>query len=144
MLDITRRDSWIAAGKQGAKGHFLSDVMDLPDESLQIWTFERPRYFFDVQSRSNLRFRLDVHVPDKIFNSIGPFRMMVWIGEKQLGQQTLASAGDHRFEHPVPPDWIPPAGLTIVETTLDKYYVAPEDGQKLGYMFVRGGFLNGS
>ena len=32
--------------------------------------------------------------------------------------------------------------MAIVQTTLDKYYIAPEDKQKLGYMFVSGGFVN--
>jgi hypothetical protein len=31
--------------------------------------------------------------------------------------------------------------VTLVETALDKYYISPDDGQKLGYLFMDGGFV---
>jgi hypothetical protein len=140
--DLTRREAWAAAGSPGVNGHILAGVMEEPETSHQRWTFERPAFLFDVSDRTNLKLRLHIRLPDLTFKTTGPVRLTVWINGRRLGEESYQSPEDHIFEKPVPPDWIRADGMTLVETTLDKYYVAPGDGQKLGYLFVRGGFVN--
>jgi hypothetical protein len=59
----------------------------------------------------------------------------------ETDSQRCASASDYTFQQPVPREWIRQDGVTLVETTLDKYYIAPEDQQKLGHLFLRAGLL---
>jgi hypothetical protein len=142
FADLTRHEPFAAAGKPGANGHFLRDVMEGPDSDAQRWTFEHPAFLFDVSDRSNPKFRLDLRLPVVTYKDTGPVRLAVWINGRRLGEQLCSAPGDHSFERPVPPPWLGEDGLAIVETTLDKYYVAPEDKQKLGYLFLSGGFVN--
>jgi hypothetical protein len=140
QADLARREPWIAAGMPGVNGHFLADVMEGAETEVWRWTFERPAWFVDAGDRSQPRFRLDLRIHPPTFRETGPVRLTVWINGQRLGEDLYAAPGDHTFERVVPPDWIRPDGPTLVETTLDKYYVAPADGQKLGYLFLRAGF----
>jgi hypothetical protein len=67
--------------------------------------------------------------------------MTVRINGKELGRRFYDSPEEKTFEQVVPPEMLCPDGVALVETVLDKYYVAPADKAKLGYLFVRGGFL---
>ena len=67
--------------------------------------------------------------------------MTVRINGRELGRRVYNSPEDHTFEQAVPPEMLRADGVTLVETALDKYYIAPADGKKLGYLFVRGGFV---
>jgi hypothetical protein len=140
--DLTSHESWVAAGEPGAAGHMLRDVMEGREKDHQLWTYERPAMLFDVSDRTRPRFRLNLRLPIATFQKAGPTRLTVWINGRRLGEELYRSAEDHTFEQPVPPEWIRADGLTLVETTLDKYYIAPDDQRKLGYLFVSGGFVN--
>jgi hypothetical protein len=67
--------------------------------------------------------------------------MTVRINGKELGRRFYNSPRAQTFEQAVPPEMLRADGVALVETVLDKYYVAPADKAKLGYLFVRGGFL---
>ena len=67
--------------------------------------------------------------------------MTVLINGKELGRRVYDSPQAHTFEQAVPPEMLRADGVTLVETVLDKYYIAPADQAKLGYLFVRGGFI---
>jgi hypothetical protein len=136
------REPWAAVGRSGGSAHFLTEVMERPDEDPQRWTFVRPAFVFDVANRVNLRFRVEFRLPAITFQQTGPIRMTVWINGRALGSRSYTSPEDNSFEQAVPPEWIRGDGLTLVETTLDKYYVSEQDHQRLGYLFLRGGFVN--
>jgi hypothetical protein len=76
------------------------------------------------------------------YSHTGPVRLTVWINGRRLAEQLYSAPEFQSFERPVPPQWLGEDGLALVETTLDKYFIAPEDKQKLGYLFVSGGFVN--
>jgi hypothetical protein len=142
QADLTRREAFTAAGRPGVNGHILRDVMETAETDLQRWTFERPAWLFDAIERGNKRFRLDFRLHGATYRETGPVRLTVRINGRELAAQLYSSAEGHRFERPVPAGWIGDDGLAVVETTLDKYFIAPQDKQKLGYLFVSGGFVN--
>jgi hypothetical protein len=140
--DVASRQPPASAIVGGRDGYFLADVMGGSEGDGQRRTFERPAFYFDVRNRANWRFHLDLRIPPITFKETGPQHLTVWINGRRLGEETYASAADHSFERPVPAEWIRPDGVTVVETTLDKYYVAAADGQKLGYLFLGAAFVN--
>ena len=141
-VDLTLRESWVAAGRPGSRGHMLRDVMEGRDSDAQLWTYERPAFLFDVNDRARSRFRLNLRLPIRTYEKTGPTQLTVWINGHRVGEERYNSPEDHTFDRPVPPEWLRADGVTVVETALDKYYVAPDDGQKMGYLFVSGGFVN--
>lgn len=141
-VDLTLRESWAAAGHPGVRTHMLRDIMDGRETDSQFWTFEHPAFLFDVNNRTRLRFQLHLRLPAATYKIVGPVRLTVWVNTHQLGDELYTLPEDHTFDHAVPAEWLRPDGLTVVETKLDKYFIAPDDGQKLGYLFVAGGFVN--
>ena len=135
--DVMVDTSWTETGKPGSQRHLLRDFM----EALQRpWTFARPALLFYVPRRSGVRFKMDFVIASHTFKETGPQRLTVWLNGRQIGQKLYRAPGEHTFEQEIAPEWLRSDGIALVETTLDKYYVAPDDGQKLGYLFVRGGF----
>ena len=75
-----------------------------------------------------------------IWRKTGPLRLTLKVNGRRVGERALSHAEDHDLEWPVPPECLRSDGLAIVETELDKYFISEADGQKLGYLFVSGGF----
>jgi hypothetical protein len=139
--DIMLNDAWVEMGRPGAERHFLHDVMGGTPADPYRWTFERPALLFQVPKRGNTKFKMDLVVHGDTFKKTGPLRMTVWLNGKPIGQKVYDSPEKQTFQQEIAPEWLRSDGLALVETTLDTYYVAPADQRKLGYLFVRGGFV---
>ena len=79
-----------------------------------------------------------IHGPS--FRQLLPLQLTVRVNGKEIGRRRYDTPGSQTFEQTVPPELLRDDGVALVETELDEYYVAPLDGQKLGYLFERGGF----
>ncbi len=139
--DLIRREAWAAAGTAGVNGHFLRDVMQTGEGDHQRWTFERPAFLFDAPASENPRLALHLRLPPVVLAQTGPIRLRLRVNGRDLGERRLDRPEDHHLLWTVPPNCLRADGLTLVETELDRYYIAPDDGQKLGYLFVAGGFV---
>jgi hypothetical protein len=58
-----------------------------------------------------------------------------------LGSVRYPASGEQHFEKPVPPEWVDPAKDTLVAASIDKVWVAPADGAKLGFILTRIGLM---
>lgn len=139
--DVMVDDSWIEIGRPGADRHLLRDFQEPSSPNVWRWTYQRPALLFYVPERGNARFKMDFFLHSKLFEATGPVRLTVFVNGQKIGEHAYDSPERQSFEQAVPPGLLRSGGITLVETTLDKYYRSPDDGQKLGYLFVRGGFL---
>ena len=67
----------------------------------------------------------------------GPVRLSVRINGRMIGEQLYTSPEIQTFSARIPAGALRTDGIALVETSLDKYYKAPDDAQKMGYLFVR-------
>ncbi len=137
--NLVLEDSHLKLGQPKAVGHLLHDFMEQDERAERRWTFERPALLFAVPRRPNTRFRMDFVLAAQTFSKTGPIRMTVWLNGKPLGQAVYGSPEQHSFEAAVAPELLRDDGVALIETTLDKYFVA-DDGVKLGYLFESAGF----
>jgi hypothetical protein len=135
------KDAWVDADRAGAARHFLRDVEPGAGPSRWRWTAEKPAFLFYAPARAGVRFKMDFVIHGQTFKQTGPFQMTVRINGKELGRRVYNSPEEQTFEQAVPPEMLRADGVTLVETVLDKYYIAEADHQKLGYLFERGGFI---
>jgi hypothetical protein len=135
------KDAWVETDRAGAARHYLRDIEQGAEPTRWRWTAEKPVFLFYAPARAGVRFKMDFVIHSLTFKQTGPLRMTVRINGKELGRRLYTSPEDHTFEQAVPPEMLRADGVAMVETALDKYYIAPADGQKLGYLFVRGGFI---
>jgi hypothetical protein len=135
------KDGWVETDRAGATRHYLRDIEPGAEPTRWRWTAEKPLFLFYAPARAGVRFKMDFVIHSMTFKQTGPLRMTVRINGKELGQRAYNSPEDQTFEQAVPAEMLRADGVALVETALDKYYIAPADGQKLGYLFVRGGFI---
>jgi hypothetical protein len=135
------KEAWAETDRAGAARHFLRDIEHGAGASRWRWTGEKPAFLFYVPARAGVGFKMDFVIHSATFKQTGPLWMTVRINGKTLGRKLYNSPEEHTFEQAVPPEMLRADGVTLVETALDKYYISPDDGQKLGYLFMDGGFV---
>jgi len=135
--NLTLTEAALRMGHPDAPKHRLRDCMGTAD---LVWTFEKPALLFHVPKAANTRFKMEFRAVDVTFKKTGPFTMTVWLNGNSIGRKSIDAPGNHTFETAIPTDFLRDDGLALVETTLDKYYIAEADGQKLGYLLGNVGF----
>jgi hypothetical protein len=106
----------------------------------QRWTFRRPAYIFDAPAGRDQRLFLQARLLPVVFEKTGPVRLTLWINGQRIGEQPMPRPADYNLEWTVLDRLLRADGVTLVETELDKYFIAQDDGNHLGYMFLGGGF----
>ncbi len=138
---VLAEGSWVDSAQAGGARHFLRDIADHLEPDRWRWTYERPALLYHVPRREGLRFKMDFIIHGVLFRGKTPLELTVRVNGKEIGRERYTSLEGQTFERAVPASLLRSDGVALVETVLDKYYIAPEDGQKLGYLFVRGGFV---
>lgn len=131
---------WVDSNLFGAARYFLRDVAGHMIPARWRWTNERPAILLHTPRRDGVRFRLDFVIHGVYFKDKLPLELTVLVNGREIGRRRYAALEQQSFEAPVPPGVLREDGIALVETRLDKFYIAPEDNRKLGYLFVRGGF----
>jgi hypothetical protein len=138
---VLANENWIDCTRGGAARHFLRGAQDMMEPDRWRWTFEKPAILFRVPRRDGVRFKMDFTIHGPSFGELLPLELTVRVNGKEIGRRRYGTPGSQTFEQAVPAGLLRADGVALVETELDKYYVSPLDGQKLGYLFERGGFL---
>jgi hypothetical protein len=83
---------------------------------------------------------MDLAVSKITFDSTGPVTISFYVNDKLLDKVRYAEPGNKHFEKDVPPDWLATDRMNTMAAEIDKMYVSPEDGTKLGFILSRAGF----
>jgi hypothetical protein len=120
----------------GNERGMIRDFMAVPPGRWR-WTYEHPALLMAAPKRSNTKFSMDFVIHSATFKETGPIRLSVFINGQKIGEKLYTSAENQNFSATVPEAALRDDGIALVETRLDKYYKSPEDGQKMGYLFLR-------
>jgi len=141
----------VSDGKDpGQLGHFLRMDDPMADEyivkdvtnekSPWRWTLAKPELKLRVPKTANLKFVMDFIVTGVTFKVTGPVVVTCYLNENRLGSMRCPAPGQYRFEKPVPPAWAPAGATVTVRPDVDKLWVAPDDGARLGFLLGAIGF----
>lgn len=133
---------FIAMNNPAASAHILSDISRTPEEGAWRWTGQRPTLRFRLPANKRLRLVMDFSIAEATFASTGPLTISYFINGRLLDRVRYDSHGVKHFEKRLDPGWVVKGEDTIVAAELDKIWVAPDDGAKLGVILVRAGFLD--
>ncbi len=133
---------WVDSNLYGSARYYLRDIDDrmLPDR--WRWTYERPAFLLHQTRREGVRFRMDFLIHGLYFRDKLPVELEARVNGREIGRRRYTSLEQQSFDAAVPAEALREDGVALVETSIDRYYVAPEDRQKLGYLFIRGGFVD--
>lgn len=105
------------------------------------WTYLDPTLKFYLQRVDGQTFVMDFSIVPATFRDTGPVTLSCYINDRLLTTVHCAHPGDYHLVKPVPREWLENANPAIVRAVLDKVWVAPADGARLGYILIRAGFV---
>jgi hypothetical protein len=118
----------------------VKDIDGSPGQGRR-WTYEHPEMRFTVDKNTDERLVVNFLVHSQTFKQTGPFTVDFLVNGKSVGKMRCAEPEEHRFEAPVPRAVLDLSAETHVTFQLDKYWVAPADGAKLGILLMDVGFF---
>jgi len=121
-----------------AASHFVRDIA--PGEPAPWkWTNQNPAVKVTPRTNQGLRYIIDFTLPEVTFKTTGPVTVTFSVNGHDLDRVKYTAFGEYHFEKAVPPEWVEPLKETTVEASIDKVWVAPTDGAKLGFILTRMG-----
>ena len=121
---------------ENAKEHFVQDITAL-EASTWRWTGKRPTVQVRMPSGENLRYIIDFALVETTLQVTGPVTLSFLVNNRVLDRARYAGAGSQHFEKPVPPGWVTAGQDVTVGAEIDKLWVSPDNGAKLGMILVR-------
>lgn len=124
-----------------ADAHIVRDIALGLEAGAWRWTGQRPELRFRLSSVEGLRFTMDFALPDVTFAQRGPVAISFFINGHLLDKVRYEGGGQKHFEKPVPAAWLRTDADTLVAAEIDKVWIAPADGARLGFILSRAGFI---
>ena len=122
-----------------AESYFVRDIRGLEGGQWR-WTGQEPMLRFMIDNAQNQHLVVDFAVAGAVLEQTGPLTISTYVNDHLLDQSTYPTEGQRHFDKPVDPSWFTAGVITIVRLELDKVFVAPADGVKLGIILSAAGF----
>jgi hypothetical protein len=131
----------VSMSDPSAPAHIVKDISPSLESGAWRWTLQRPELRFTVSRVKDVRFVMDFAVAKTTFDSTGPVTISFYVNGKLLDKVRYDEPGNKHFEKPVPPEWLATDRMNTVAAEIDKMYVSPQDGNQLGFILSRAGFI---
>ena len=66
--------------------------------------------------------------------------LIEYVNGRTLDKIQYSTPGEKHFEKPIPADWLVTDVESTISINIDKLYIAPQDGEKFGFILSRIGF----
>jgi hypothetical protein len=119
-----------------------SIVRDIPLEvsGPWRWTGKRPTVRIYLTSIEGLKAVVEYSVAEATLKQTGPVTFQFFVNGHLLGVEKQDKPGNYRFEKAAPATMLEPNAANELAVEVDKPFVAPEDGAKLGFILTTIGF----
>jgi hypothetical protein len=124
-----------------ALDYIVHDVSPVLEGSVFRWAYKRPELRFALTTTTHLSYVMDFALPADNFRQTGPVTISVFINDKLLDAVRYDTPGRKTFRKEVPAAWLRTDSPVFVAAEIDKLYVSPKDGAKLGFVLTRAGFV---
>ncbi len=125
----------ISVSEEGAAAHFVSDI--LPPVGGWSWTNKRPTVQVKTNGTQNVKYEIDFSVADVTFQVTGPVNVTFFVNDHELGSERYTKPGAQHWEKLVPEEWLQPNTVTQISAEVDKVWVSPNDGARLGLILTK-------
>lgn len=132
---------FVAMNAPNAEAHFVHGVSRHLEAGAWRWLEPRAELVFRLDTRSHLRYVMEFAIPEVTFAQRGPVRIAIRINGRLLDEPRYQRGGEFRYEKPVPAEWLRTDIHNFVTLEIDKPWIAPGDGARLGFILKSVGFL---
>ncbi len=116
--------------------HFVQDIAGGGPAPWK-WTNQKPTVKVTPRTNQGLRYVIDFSLPEVTFKVTGPVTLSFLVNDHVLERVPYKAAGEYHFEKAVPPEWVEPLKDTMLAAEIDKVWVSPMDGARLGFILTR-------
>jgi hypothetical protein len=131
---------FVAFSQRAAQEYVVADILEGAPNDVWRWTNQNPTLRFFLLEPQAWNFQVNFVLAESTWKSTGPVRLRVMLNGQLLGEATGLAQGKHEKSWAVPPALIKPKAENIIRLELDKVFVAPGDGAKLGMILEAAGF----
>jgi len=126
-------------GDVDAPTRFVQDISPLAEGAEHSWRWckQRPTVKIRVKATANLKYTVDLAVPDVTFRDTGPVTISFYVNQHLLDRAQYTAAGQYHFEKAVPPDWIAPREDILLAASIDKVWVSKKGDEREGFILTR-------
>jgi hypothetical protein len=133
---LYRMSAIVSMSDDDAKTHFVQDITSIQTPTSR-WTGKHPTLRVRMRSAENLRYTIDFAIGETTLLSTGPVTVSFLINDRVLDRARYTRAGSVHFEKPVPAGWVTAGQDVTVGAEVDKVWIPPEEGPRLGMILVR-------
>jgi hypothetical protein len=119
-----------------APPHFVQDIAP-GDPAPWKWTNQKPIVKVVPRTNLHLHYTIDFSLPEVTFKVTGPVTMTFLVNEHVLEAVRYTASGEYHYEKDIPPEWVEPLKDTFLAASIDKVWVSPTDGARLGFILTR-------
>ena len=119
-----------------AAAHFVQDIA-VGEPAPWKWTNQKPTVKVVPRTNLQLRYVIDFSLPEVTFKVTGPVTLSFLVNDHVLESVRYKAPGEYHYEKAVPAEWVEPLKDTLVAAAIDKVWVSPTDGARLGFILTR-------
>jgi hypothetical protein len=131
-----RASAIVDMSDEDATAHFVRDLSSYASPPWR-WAGQRPVLRVRMRSAENLRYTIDFSVQKKMLQSTGPLTVSFLVNGRVLDRVLYDRDGPQHFEKPVPEGWVTAGQDTMLGADVDKAWIPPGGGPKLGIILTR-------
>ena len=114
----------------------VADIPAGPREPWR-WVYQHPQVKLKVTRPAGLKYRIEFSIADATLKFTGPVTLRFLVNGKELGRKRYPAAGQFTWTAPLPPELLRVSEDNIVSAEVDKVWVSPGDGARLGFILSR-------
>ena len=137
-LDPTELLPFVRMSEAIADNHLVRDIGG--DPGAFRWAFVHPEMRFMVKDTRNLKFAMEIGLPEVTFRVTGPVTISCSINGKFLTSARYDHPGTYTLGAPVPSGWVEAGKPISVTAEADRRWTSPNDGAQLSFTLMSAGF----
>ncbi|MBV8820299.1 MAG: hypothetical protein JO022_18200 [Acidobacteriaceae bacterium] len=138
---LGRASMMVNMNDEDAVSHIVKDISHQLEGGSWRWCEKRPTVKILLIKTRGLKFTTDFTIWKGCLEQTGPQTVSFFVGDRVLGRVRYDTPGYKHFEKPVDAAWLQTAQDTVIAEEVDKVYVDPKDGTKLGFILTNVGFV---
>jgi len=126
-------------GDADAPTRFVQDISPLAEGTEHSWRWckRRPTVKIRLKTIGDLKYTIDLAVPEVTFRDTGPVTISFYVNQHLLDKARYTAAGQYHFEKPVPAEWMAPREDILLAASIDKVWVSKKGDEREGFILTR-------
>lgn len=125
----------VRMGEEEADAYIMSDLPK-GEKGPWRWTGKRPTVRIYVTNTSGFKFFSEFSIADATFKDTGPVTLQFFVNGKLVETRKFEKPGAYTLEKELADDLLKPNADNDLAIEIDKVWVAPDDGAKLGFLLT--------